>query len=182
MVELVRELASHFGDTPAGWVSDRASFDDRVLDALFEMSRRNSRILSNFVLLNVDIMPTIWTCSVGGASPGSRRGSFGFSQSVFGSAGDQALGQVLAEGAELGDLGLRIVGEVSDRYVDGERDRRRVEDRAGDAELTERAGRSGRRGRSRRAPARGCRDRSWRRHGGTRRSAQHAAISEQHGC
>jgi hypothetical protein len=41
VVELVRELASHFGDTPAGWVSDRASFDDRVLDALFEMNRGN---------------------------------------------------------------------------------------------------------------------------------------------
>ena len=39
MVELVRELASHFGDTPAGWVSDRASFDDRVLDPLFEVNR-----------------------------------------------------------------------------------------------------------------------------------------------
>ncbi|HVQ16697.1 MAG TPA: hypothetical protein VMS40_24010, partial [Vicinamibacterales bacterium] len=34
MVELVCELASHFGDTPAGWVSDRASFDDRGLDVL----------------------------------------------------------------------------------------------------------------------------------------------------
>jgi len=30
VVELVRELASHVGDAPAGWVSDRASFDDRV--------------------------------------------------------------------------------------------------------------------------------------------------------
>jgi hypothetical protein len=39
VVELVRELAGHFGDTPAGWVSDRASFDDRILDALFEMNR-----------------------------------------------------------------------------------------------------------------------------------------------
>ena len=36
MVELVRELASHVGDTPAGRVSDRAAFDDRVLDALFD--------------------------------------------------------------------------------------------------------------------------------------------------
>jgi len=39
VVELVRELAGHFGDTPAGWVSDRASFDDRILDAVFEVNR-----------------------------------------------------------------------------------------------------------------------------------------------
>jgi hypothetical protein len=32
VVELVRELASHFEGY--GWVSDRASFDDRALDAL----------------------------------------------------------------------------------------------------------------------------------------------------
>jgi hypothetical protein len=39
VVELVRELASHFGDTPAGWVSDRASFDDPVQDHLVDRVR-----------------------------------------------------------------------------------------------------------------------------------------------
>lgn len=39
MVELVRELASHFKGYAGGWVSDRASFDDRILDALIEMNR-----------------------------------------------------------------------------------------------------------------------------------------------
>ena len=54
MVELVRELASHFGDTPAGWVSDRASFDDRVLDALFEMNRDNLRATDDVAFKSLD--------------------------------------------------------------------------------------------------------------------------------
>ncbi|HXG97506.1 MAG TPA: hypothetical protein VNJ06_10415, partial [Gemmatimonadales bacterium] len=54
MVELVRELASHFGDTPAGWVSDRASFDDRVLDALFEMNRGNLRATDDIAFKSLD--------------------------------------------------------------------------------------------------------------------------------
>jgi hypothetical protein len=45
VVELVRELTSHFEGYACGLASDRASFDDRVLDAILEMSRSRRAIV-----------------------------------------------------------------------------------------------------------------------------------------